>query len=161
MIELPMHPVLDEEVIYIVGMTGSGKTTIAREILRMFDGPKAVVSDCPSEYSSIENIEFFDDWGAALRSFEEKPKMLKKLLIIDENKPIDISKFRPTNTTIVILSQKYEPFMRGHTVIFLRIDAEQLDEIPIRERSKKLLEHARPGFGILYNGDEVPVYFYV
>lgn len=161
MIEIPIHPVLDADVIYIVGMTGSGKTTIARETLKTFEGERAVVTNTPEEYADIENVKTFDDWAAALRHLEDLPPMKEKLLVIDENKPVDIGKFRPTNTKIIVLSQKYEPYMRAHTTIFLKLDVKQLEKAPLKESNKQLLERAAPGFGILRHSGEVPVYFYV
>jgi len=159
MVELPMHPLLDDNVVYIVGKTGAGKTTLAREIIKYFNGPKAVVAEIPEEYEGIDGIKFFEDWGAALRHFETLNRVAEKLLIIDENRPIDVGKFRPSNTTVIILSQKYEDYMRGHTIIFMKMDRKELEKTPLSNESRKTLEKMSEDFAILYNGKELPIVF--
>ena len=152
MIELPLHPSVNPNRIYIVGKNGSGKTTIIKEVLRNFEGRKIVITRTPKEYSDIENAEIFTDPDAAIGTVKNA-----ELIAVDLDAFVDLP---PTRAVIIMSSQHYDEKMKNGTIIFLRPHPDDLNNLPLSEEGKKFIKRAEPGVGILYNGCETPVRFY-
>lgn len=159
MLELPVHPIITDRILYIVGSTGSGKTTLVRGLAEIFDGKVAMVTETPGDH---KNIPTFHNVREAIEYLEKFPPREKKMLIIDDIGDFDLHKISSSITFVVITAQEYKENMKEHPIIFLRPKGDELDSLPLKKNQRKLLDRAAPGFGILRTKDgEISIYFYV
>jgi DNA helicase HerA-like ATPase len=101
----------------ILGMTGSGKSTLTREIIREYD--RVLILDSMGEYDDIPNAivrEGANDCVNALLSLKDKPRWILDCLTLHDQEAFDILAVAFEIPNILIVIEEASLYCDPHTL---------------------------------------------